>query len=321
MISDLQWTKRVDITDLDSVYYHHYGDRYLKYRQLWNNAGPRYLPSYPIHIDFELIDSCNLRCKHCFRNKDIAKKLGITVNTGIKFPIDIFKAVISEGVKKNLYAINLGFSGECTLNDDLCEMAKYAAEQDILDIRLISNGTLLTKELIHDLLVSGLTIFSVSVDASNKSTYKAIKGKDGFDAVRQNIIYAYEKKQESNAHFPLIRASFYPAPENRSELDDFIHMFKSTVDFIDIQDFKDVLQVEKHAAKKYCSSPFQRLAIFANGDVAPCCSFYSKNLIVGNIHDSSINDIWTGERLNHLRTGLEKGIPHPVCCECLKGIG
>ena len=67
--------------------------------------------------------------------------------------------------------------------------------------------------------------------------------------------------------------------------------------------------------------PFQRLAIFANGDVAPCCSFFSKKLIVGNITQSSVKEIWDSKIMKGIRKGLENKGPSKVCGECLQTIG
>ena len=62
-------------------------NRFKEYREQWNKAAMQnYLPSLPLHMDIELSDACNLRCKMCvhgigtmknvgFMDKDLALKI------------------------------------------------------------------------------------------------------------------------------------------------------------------------------------------------------------------------------------------------------
>jgi radical SAM protein with 4Fe4S-binding SPASM domain len=121
--------------------------------------------------------------------------------------------------------------------------------------------------------------------------------------------------------FPLIRVNYYPSPETAGEEDLFVNIFRDHVDFIDIQEFKDVRHLGDHELRSDCKMPFRRLAIFADGRVAPCCSLYSNNLIVGNINEQSLKEIWDGYKINTLREELVEGKPRPVCEACLKSVG
>jgi radical SAM protein with 4Fe4S-binding SPASM domain len=317
----LQWTKRIKQDKVDNLYLKRFGKKYKEYRQLWNKAGKDFLPDFPIHIDIELIDACNLACIHCFRNEEIARKMGITINTGARFPLNIFKEIMDEGKAYGLKAINLGFSGECLLRDDICELINIAYESGVLDIRLITNGILITHNLAERLLNSRLTFLSMSIDATTSKTYENLKGKDCFKQLEDNLTYLIQKKKESRKDFPLIRGSFYTSPENQDEFGPFLEKYQDNFDFIDCQDFKDLRNVKKHKKGNSCKMPFQRLAIFANGDVAPCCSFFSKKLIVGNITQSSVKEIWDSKIMKGIRKGLENKGPSKVCGECLQTIG
>ncbi|MBW1740201.1 MAG: hypothetical protein JRJ42_03585 [Deltaproteobacteria bacterium] len=126
MAEDLQWTNRLNAREVEWKYLKKYGKKYIKYREKWNRAGKKYLPEYPINLDFEVMDACNLRCRHCFRNREIAEKMKLVVNTGARFPLDDFKNVMAESAKYGLEAVNFGFSGECLLNDDLIKMIQMA---------------------------------------------------------------------------------------------------------------------------------------------------------------------------------------------------
>ncbi|MBW1740199.1 MAG: SPASM domain-containing protein [Deltaproteobacteria bacterium] len=88
-----------------------------------------------------------------------------------------------------------------------------------------------------------------------------------------------------------------------------IEKFQDKVDFIDFQQFKDLRKIKQHKIRRDCKMPFRRPAIFANGDVAPCCSFFSKKLIIGNIQKMTIQEIWDSPAMNRIRDGLISGRP------------
>ena len=316
----LQWTKRLNQDKVESLYLKHFGLQYKRYRELWNRAGKDFLPDFPVNLDIEVVDACNLSCLHCTRNDDIHNEMGLTMNTGLKFSLESYKRICKEGRKYGLKAVNLGFSGECLLNNDIYNMINIAREYGVLDIRLITNGTLITEKIADTLLGTPLTLLSYSIDAGNPETYINLKGKNYFDKLLDIVKYTYRRKTERKKDFPLIRVSYYPSPETMGDEEAFVNKFKEHVDFIDLQAFKDIKKIRKHEMKTDCVMPFRRLAVFANGDVAPCCSFFSKKLIVGNINKVSLKEIWDSEKLHSIRNGLAGGNPVAVCRECLQTI-
>ena len=66
-----------------------------------------------------------------------------------------------------------------------------------------------------------------------------------------------------------------------------------------------------------CSQPWEKLTVWANGDVSPCCTFHGKNLIIGNINYQSIQELWNGSNINKIREQLRSGNINKVCHECI----
>lgn len=313
----LQWTERVNQERVDSLYLKNFGERYTKYRKLWKEANAHFLPDFPVNLDVEVIDACNLNCRYCFRDKQIAEKNDFKVNTGKRFPLESFERIMNEAAQHSLQAVNFGFLGECLLNPDLIKMINMASLAGILDIRLITNGTLVDFETANKLLDSPLTLLSFSIDAGTAETYKAIKGKDYFAQLLNTVKYIHTRKKELGKDLPLIRASFYPSPESAGEREEFLSKFEPYVDFVDFQRFQNLRGTEKKQIKINCRSPFCRMAIFANGDVAPCCNFFSKKLIAGNINNMTLGEIWNSKAMQEIRKGLVGQNPLEVCKRCL----
>lgn len=65
--------------------------------------------------------------------------------------------------------------------------------------------------------------------------------------------------------------------------------------------------------KKRCSFPWISTEINARGDVTSCHAYY--DLTLGNVHETSIKDIWRGEKYNQYRKYLRKNLL-PICQAC-----
>jgi radical SAM protein with 4Fe4S-binding SPASM domain len=63
-----------------------------------------------------------------------------------------------------------------------------------------------------------------------------------------------------------------------------------------------------------CAFPWISTEINARGDVTSCHAFY--DLTLGNVYESSIIDIWRGDRYAHYRRHLRKNLL-PICQSCV----
>jgi radical SAM protein with 4Fe4S-binding SPASM domain len=60
----------------------------------------------------------------------------------------------------------------------------------------------------------------------------------------------------------------------------------------------DLVQFGGHAlTHKACPYPFYNLVVKSNGDVVPCCVAWEKSLVIGNVKDQTLREIWKGEAL------------------------
>jgi radical SAM protein with 4Fe4S-binding SPASM domain len=63
-----------------------------------------------------------------------------------------------------------------------------------------------------------------------------------------------------------------------------------------------------------CVIPWVSAEIVANGDVAPCHVFY--DLVLGNLHENSISEIWNGEKFQRFRNYMELKKFMSICPGC-----
>lgn len=295
------------------------GEPYIKYRNLWNQVESGFLPSFPIHLDFELQDLCNQSCIMCPRNEKLHDKINYKINSGKYLEYSTFKKIIDEGVSKGLKSINIGAFSEPLIHPEIIKIVDYAKKAGIVDIRIITNGLLLGKHA-DELISAGLTNLFVSVDASTSETYEKIRG-HGFSKVVDSIEKSIAIRDANLSGLPIIRVSFVEMDINRHEKNQFIERWKDRVDFVDIQisDNYNISGSEVisalHPKKWDCLSPWSRLAILADGSVLPCCNFNGRNLPIGNAIESSIEEIWNSYALENVRKNL-KSDKSNVCKLC-----
>ena len=66
-----------------------------------------------------------------------------------------------------------------------------------------------------------------------------------------------------------------------------------------------------------CYQLYDGLIIFQNGDVGPCwCRDYNAKLIVGNVNDESLEEIWKGKKLRRMRNNWKNGKIPSICINC-----
>jgi len=112
---------------------------------------------------------CNLSCAWCYRfdseHKDIIDK---------EMSVETFKQII-DNTKSRFRMIHLAGSGEPTMHPDLMEIITIA-RQKTDHVKITTNGTFLTKEMVINLEKAGLTHLEMSIDSFKELELKELRG-------------------------------------------------------------------------------------------------------------------------------------------------
>ena len=54
-----------------------------------------------------------------------------------------------------------------------------------------------------------------------------------------------------------------------------------------------------HYAQQYCEYPWTSSTIMAEGNVVPCTQISNNEIVLGNVNNNSLEEIWNGEKENH----------------------
>jgi radical SAM protein with 4Fe4S-binding SPASM domain len=244
----------------------------------------------------------------------------------IDFPIDLYVAIVNEGVDNGLCAVKYNILGEPLLHPQLVEMISIAKTLGVIDTLLNTNGSVLTDRYSTRIIASGLDKMFFSFDSPYRKTYNKIRIGANYDKVLYNIKRFMYLRNKLGSVTPFTRASMVLMEENKDEWDDFEKLFRPIVDTVGQSLFmkhsgqeNDRTIQELGEKKKYCCPQlWQRMFVHSDGEVGVCCIDTSRTIKVGNVYDSSPKDIWLGSKYQEIReihaTGNFERIP--ACNEC-----
>jgi radical SAM protein with 4Fe4S-binding SPASM domain len=70
----------------------------------------------------------------------------------------------------------------------------------------------------------------------------------------------------------------------------------------------------------YCPAPNEQFVILWDGTVTVCCTDYEGTLNMGNVHQQSIEEIWTGPKWKRLRGTMWQNVLESKTCRVCKGV-
>jgi len=303
------------------------GQKYIDYRKKWVKVAKGELETdFPLYIQIEHTGKCNLRCPYCTQGIPALRK---EYSNGFKpLGMDLYKKILAEAKEHNCPSMSFHNTDEPLLLKDLEERIRMARDAGFLDLIITTNATLLNEARAEKLIVSGITKINFSLDAYNEEDYKKVRIGGDFGTVLKNILYFMEVRDFLGIKIPVTRATCVLSKYTAHKTHLFEAFWLQIVDMVEFQNYQEINGITKHLKPPKsevdtgftCNSPSQQIVIRANGDVLPCCSFYGTELVIGNVNNSSIYNIWNSEKMNKLRRALavNKFDENSACSKCSK---
>ena len=326
--------------------------------------------------------------------------------------MDLFNKIAEEIFPKTRVLI-LSWATEPFLHKNISEMLFIAKNQyKIPQVSIVTNGTILYKELSEKLTSGILDKLYLSIDAATKEKYEEIRIGSKYEKFIGNLEYLNEYKKKHNLRKPRLVFNFVMMNRNVSELPDYInlvhrlggkeinawgmeiqpeylalveklkngtindeekklieglnlleeeislnyekvisaiieaqkrayrlgiYLYAPRVDHNKIKKWKwlikkiggKIINMEPYSMlsflfnmlllkltkpKSICYEPWNRMVIYSNGDVQPCCRWSLAPL--GSFRNQTFDEIWNGNIYKKLRDELSKGNPPALCQKC-----
>jgi len=299
------------------------GEEYKKYRKDWiEYPKKRYVSDFPLHLDIETTDLCNLKCPMCART--IMDKGDDNISKSKFITKDDYKSIIDQASRHGVKSIKLQYLGEPLLHPDVVWQVKYAKENGIIDVMLNTNGVLLTKDMSKNLLLAGIDKIFVSYDAVNPKLYEQQRVGTTMGKVIDNI-YDFIKLRNELSPKTFVRLSMvmYEGDVWKKQFEAMKIMWDGLVDALGygLYDERDKYKrVEFEKVDGFvCPELFQRMFLKCNGNVTVCCTDEYDVFDIGNWRENQLYDLWHSEkyktiRQNHIDNNYDK---YEVCRKCI----
>jgi len=287
----------------------HRPPEYFEYRRKWyENPEKMIVEEFPIHLDIEVTNYCNLGCTMCPRT--ILVKEG-TFGAVKHIELDFFKQMIDEGAEYGVSSVKFNYLGEPLMHPDIIEMVRYSKEKGIVEVMFNTNGMLLSEKMSQDLLDAGIDSLFVSFDSAYKDKFEEIRVGAKYEKIIENVRKFSELRNSNEKYWHVqfrVSKVIFPG-ETQKEFEDFIDIFGEYVDAIgfgSLDPVSDTYELEYNPNRR-CDQPWQRLFVRQSGVAFPCCLDHRNEYVLGNAKTKSLKEIWDSELYRNLREAHATG--------------
>ncbi len=284
----------------------------------------RPIPGFPRNIQIQTQTGCNADCIFC--------PYGATADTQPKGKMewDLFRKIIDESARHRVRRISPYLMNEPFVDREIFERVRYINEVNPrAKVIITTNGSLLTPPVVGRILDlgEGLHELAISVQGIDPDAYeRTMRGGLKLEETLANVNHLIDEIRRRGVTRPVLWITMvdtevidarkaveywrrrgvnarYTMLENRGgnirDADSFSH--SGEMDF-----FSD------------CTRLFKQAYIKFDGDVVLCCTDYETKMVLGNVREKSLNEVWNGPVATEIRRKFLSGRigELPLCSIC-----
>lgn len=291
----------------------------------------------PISAHVDISSLCNYRCSFCFQADTLGMK-EVNLKRGF-MEVSLFKKIIDDFSEfpEKIKKIKIGNHGEPTLHPSVVEMVAYARSSETSNIvEMFTNGSKLTPEINEGLVSAGLQRINISLEGLTDERYLQVAGtRQNFQEIIDGVKSLYEIKTKANSDLKIyvkIADQAHALKGDGNEIfiltDDEKKYFYDTFTPICDEIFVEKVvpqwaetQLDKQNEvtdkgmygqsikqwKEVCPFIFMYLHFNCDGTVSPCTLDWPRKVVIGNVKDESVKNIWQGASLRELQVAMLAG--------------
>jgi MoaA/NifB/PqqE/SkfB family radical SAM enzyme len=269
----------------------------------------------PERVLIDFATRCNLRCAMCpvwgvEDDDEIEQVKGILPLARARQILDELAAT-RPMIAPSIYGEPLLIPNMRTIYADMKRMG--------MAIAMNTNGLTLTEDTAKFFVDIKLHSIMFSIDAVTKETLKKIRGIDKLEKIESAVFRMMKVRGE--AEYPRVGVSITIQDENRHELDAFLKRWVGVVDVVRTGNvFKDGTfpALVTHGERLPCPAIYKSMPIHNDGSVRLCCLDGFRATDMGNVFETSVEEVWNGEAFAKARYAHETGQwdQVPFCKPC-----
>ena len=295
----------------------------------------------PVSITIEPVNVCNLRCPVCETGAGILGRRPEMMSYE-----NYVKIMDKVGPAANTMIFY--FMGEPFLNKDAYRMIRYARNTDIY-VDTCTNGEPIDPEALYE---SGINHISFQIGGITQETHEIyrVRGNLGktLGVLERYLNIIRKKGRKPSEH--QVELGFILMKHNEHEIGDFYRKAKElgvdqatvispcvrTVEqgecFLPTSDEfwlydREVFEKNHQLVPKYFFTPnscpwiYYTMTIQVNGDVVACCRDPRGTMIMGNLIEQPLEEVWNGKPFQELRRMIARDQSRVNLCQLCGGYG
>lgn len=280
----------------------------------------------PLRVNIDPCDVCNFKCDFCFQSK--SREFKGSIMTAEMFE----KAVMQlKEFDEPINVVHLFALGEPLINQNIPRFIRRLKEEAVAkEVKITTNGSLLTRSLIDEIVEAGLDELTISLNGLNDRDFERIVNvRIRFDELFENLKYLYAHKGNCHIHIKMIGDYF--SEEERALFVNKIGNYADTINIDGATNHWSGLKATEKEQQQYnvgggsfkewsiCALCFYELVVHSDGSVSPCVADWQKDKQnLGNISELSLKEIWESEKRREMLISFLKGTKNPyiACREC-----
>lgn len=172
----------------------------------------------PLKLEMDLLNKCNLRCTMCMMSHPSQYKRPLQ-----RMSVERFERLAAD-IFWHVSALSLTLGAEPLLHPEFARFVEIASRYRIPQIYAVTNGTLLTDAIARAIVVHGMHVLTVSIDAARPETYEQIRIGGDWNQLMQNLHGFQRIKREAGSQTPRLELMFVMMRRNICELPEFVEM-------------------------------------------------------------------------------------------------
>ena len=235
-------------------------------------------------VEFQVLHQCNLKCDFCYAS-DIMYASDRKKNP---ISVDKFRQIMQECHELGMIHVNIT-GGEPLLRKDVFELIEAVPKSVI--VSLVTNNSLLTKDIVDKLISSGLSTIQMSYGSCYSDYNRELAQycvANGLSVTLSIVNIASERENNEKA-IEMAREDGlnvlfnYPMRYNNKGLDsDFYWKYR----------YESIVREDNlfWSGKDVCPAGTHKIYITNDGDVTSCDRIHHNE---GNVYDEPVKDIWS----------------------------
>ena len=293
--------------------------------RLWRSATRRHVPSFPRTVQFETHSVCNAACVFCPYPGAIESQ-----PKGRMTP-ELFEKIVEEMARHGVRRISPYLNNEPFLDPEMVhrirEIHRRIPEAKIV---LTTNGSRLDDKTVDGLLeVDALHALYISFQGMDKVGYEAaMRGSLVFEETLASVENLIDKWKAAGGE-KRFRIVLTMVATNLIDTHKSVAFWRSKgveSKWTPLENrggdiaIAPALVPDHKPLRRFtnCTRLFKQAYILWNGDMVLCCTDYTRKVVLGNVAETSIREVWTSPMAVQMRRLYSEGLMDriPLCKDC-----